>query len=575
MSQLARSSGPTAEGEVGRSACGLRSKGGVLLAAARITLLIAAAVALLLAGILLGEPSQAAAATGQAAFTLANGVQSYVDTTPGGMALKELFKATSIVVQSGKANSLTTLPISLTYGGKPLTGIAALTLTGTFEDATGLLQGSYHYEYDIVYASTFGAERQTGVYNGRVEAAVGADAKTASLLFEGSWTVTHYAPAAGGGWEEISPGTGTDARRVVFTLTGIVPNHGTVLGGFRGAGEIRISQNGGTTWTEAAPGQELKVDDMISVETVAGTRAKIVFPDGSSFIMKAGTVVRLLSGGLQLKQGEVWLNVKKQGDKFEIITPTSVCGVLGTEFQVTVSPGVKDEIALFAGQVQVTANAGGAVTLSPGQKVSCQDSGLGQVQALGAFADIASSPYKAAILGMSQAGIVSGRQQGGVWVFAPLETVKRMQFAKMVCGAMDIKVSEDSWLDSAAPFPDLGADVANDIYPHDFVAAAFAAKIIKGDSNGKFKPYDGIYRIGVILMVVRALDGLAPGFLDPVPADFKSPVGGLSGEHAEAMRKAEYNDLTDGLAGFGAGWNAWATATRGEVAQILWNAMWR
>jgi hypothetical protein len=76
-------------------------------------------------------------------------------------------------------------------------------------------------------------------------------------------------------------------------------------------------------------------------------------------------------------------------------------------------------------------------------------------------------------------------------------------------------------------------------------------------------------------MVVRALESLAPGSLDAVPAGFSSSIGGLSGEHAEAMRKAEYNDLTDGLAGFGTGWNAWATATRGEVAQILWNAMWR
>jgi len=386
--------------------------------------------------------------------------------------------------------------------------------------------------------------------------------------------VTHYLPAAGGGWQEESPGSGSDARHVTFTLTRTVPEHGTVLGGVRGAGTIRISPDGGETWTEASPGQGLQVDVMVSVETVAGTQAKIVFPDGSTFILKAGTVVRLLSGGLQLTQGEVWLNVKKQGDTFEIITPTWVCGVLGTEFQVTVAPGVKDEIALFAGQVEVTANAGGTVTLSPGQKVSCAPSGLGPVGSIGAFTDIDASTYKAAILGMNQAGIVSGRQESSVWVFAPLETVKRAQFAKMVCGAMSIGVSEDSWLDSARPFPDLEPDPLNDLYPHDYVAAASAAGIIKGD-NGRFKPYDSIYRIGVILMVVRALDSLAPGTLDAVPADFTSTVAGLSGEHAEAMSKAEYNHLTDGLAGFGPGWNAWDTASRGEVAQMLWNAMWR
>ena len=196
MSQLARPSGRTAEGEEGRSACGLRLTGVVCLAAARITLLVAVAVALLGVGIFLGQPSLAAAATGQAAFTLTNGVQSYDDTTPGGLALKELFRATSIVVQSGNVNGLTNVPISLTYGGKPLTGTAALSLTGTFEDATGLLQGTYYYEYDIVYTTTlFGAERQVGAYNGTVEAGLGPNANTREpplqRLLDGDSLPTH------------------------------------------------------------------------------------------------------------------------------------------------------------------------------------------------------------------------------------------------------------------------------------------------------------------------------------------------------------------------------------------------
>jgi hypothetical protein len=560
----------------------LRGNGGARGRVFRITVLVAL-VAFLTAGFLLGRPSAAPAATGQATFTLTNGVLSYNGGTPGDVALKALFRATSIVVQSGKANGLTNLPISLTYHDKPLTGTAALSLTASYDDATGLLEGTYHYEFDIVFAGGFfgsSNERMVGVYSGPVEGVVGSGgdffSPTADLRFKGSCTVTNYLPASGGGWTEFGgPSQGPDTNRVTFTVTGTVPLRGTVLGGFRGTGKTRVSHDGGNSWTEAASGQALTVDDMISVENVAGTSVKIVFPDGSVFRARKGSIVRMLSGGLEVKQGEVWIGLKKQGRNFEVVTPTSVCGVLGTEFQVTVSPGVMDEIALFSGQVEVIANAGGAVTLSPGQKVSCTQSGLGQVQATAAFTDIASSPYKAAIIGMSQAGIVSGRQQGGVWVFAPLETVKRMQFAKMVCGAMDIAASEDSWLDSAAPFPDLGADVANDIYPHDFVAAASAAGIIKGDATGNFKPYDGIYRIGVILMVVRALDNLAPGSLDAVPAGFSSTVGGLSGEHAEAMRKAEFNHLTDGLSGFGSGWNAWDTATRGEVAQILWNAMWR
>ena len=180
----------------------------------RIAVWTALLAVLLTVGMFLGKPSPASAATvevaaNQATFTLNNGVQSYEDTTPGGLALKELFKAASIVVQSGKATGLINLPISLTYGGKPLTGTAALSLTGSYEDATGLLEGTYYYEYDIVYTTTlFGLERQVGAYNGTVEAGVGANAKTASLLFRGSWTVTHYSPAPGGGWRRGQPGLG-------------------------------------------------------------------------------------------------------------------------------------------------------------------------------------------------------------------------------------------------------------------------------------------------------------------------------------------------------------------------------
>jgi hypothetical protein len=456
-------------------------------------------------------------------------------------------------------------------------GSGSMSMIGTYNPAIGRLEGEYHLQFAAVTTGGwFGPNREVNSWDGRFSGRLLGPNTQAQVTVETTWTQQYFTPSNGGwepfGGESRNPVTETYTYRQVNGPTPVQP---TTLGDFRGTGKIRISHDGGTTWAEATPDEEITVDDMISVENVAGTRARILFPDGSAFVVKKGCLVKCLSGGLQVQQGEVWLNFKKQGRRFEIVTPTSVCGVLGTEFQVIVTPGVKDEIALFSGQVEVTANAGGTVTLSPGQKVSCTQSGLGGVENTGAFVDIASNPYKAAILGMSQDGIVSGRQQAGVWVFAPLETVMRMQFAKMVCGAMDMGVSEDSWLDSAPPFPDLKPpDPLNDFYPHDYVAAASAAGIIKGD-KGKFKPYDGIYRIGVILMVVRALDSLAPGSLDAVPGGFTSAVGGLSGEHADAMRKAEYNDLTDGLAGFGAGWNAWGTASRGEVAQILWNAMWR
>ena len=42
--------------------------------------------------------------------------------------------------------------------------------------------------------------------------------------------------------------------------------------------------------------------------------------------------------------------------------------------------------------------------------------------------------------------------------------------------------------------------------------------------------------------------------------------------HGLGLRLAEYNGLLVGVLGFGADWDPWKYASRGEVAQMLWNA---
>lgn len=39
--------------------------------------------------------------------------------------------------------------------------------------------------------------------------------------------------------------------------------------------------------------------------------------------------------------------------------------------------------------------------------------------------------------------------------------------------------------------------------------------------------------------------------------------------HDENMRIAEYNDLLQGVVGFGPSWHPWVTCFRGEAAQML------
>ena len=76
-------------------------------------------------------------------------------------------------------------------------------------------------------------------------------------------------------------------------------------------------------------------------------------------------------------------------------------------------------------------------------------------------------------------------------------------------------------------------------------------------------------------MVVRAAETLKPGTMKAVPSYYRGSLGPFSEVHGPTMRSAEYNRLLTGLVSFGRKWDPWTNATRGEVAQILYNAIKR
>lgn len=72
-------------------------------------------------------------------------------------------------------------------------------------------------------------------------------------------------------------------------------------------------------------------------------------------------------------------------------------------------------------------------------------------------------------------------------------------------------------------------------------------------------------------MIVRSAQRLDPGRLAQPPADYASLVPAFSDIHGPNLRIAQYNGLLRLLEGYGATWNPWAKATRGGVAQMLFN----
>ena len=183
-----------------------------------------------------------------------------------------------------------------------------------------------------------------------------------------------------------------------------------------------------------------------------------------------------------------------------------------------------------------------------------------------AFPDVPTAhPYADAITGLADEGIIGGYSNGK---FGLLDPVKRAQFAKMITGTLGIPPNSSTW----TRFIDLGAPDAYG-YPHAFVQAAFDYGITYGanPAQDQFNPWGPIHRDQAVSMIVRGVNTLFPSALLDPPVGTYSSFAGIPDPHGGNLRLAEYNGLLEALVGLGPSWNVTANATRGEVAQMLWN----
>lgn len=185
-----------------------------------------------------------------------------------------------------------------------------------------------------------------------------------------------------------------------------------------------------------------------------------------------------------------------------------------------------------------------------------------------AFTDVpVGHPYATAIGGLGDLGIISGYNST---TFGINDPVKRAQFSKMIVGTLGITPNAST----ATRFTDLGNPDGNG-YPHRFVQTAYDNGITYGTNAAQtlFAPWNNIRRDQVVSMIVRGANNLYPGSLATPPAGYPSLFAGVPEPHGLNLRIAEYNGLLGGLLNMGSGWYG-ANATRGEVAQMLWNLIY-
>ena len=187
------------------------------------------------------------------------------------------------------------------------------------------------------------------------------------------------------------------------------------------------------------------------------------------------------------------------------------------------------------------------------------------------FSDVApSNPHFAAIHNIAGMGIVGGYTVSPTQIeYRPQNNLYRAQFAKMIALALGLDVQEGS----TSPFADLGDQVSDNLYPHDYVAAAYEANIIKGLTATTFGPWQNVTRAQVVTMTVRALQSMHPDVLAQPPADYTGTWGNFSTVHGESARLAEFNGLLEDLPLTGTAANPWGPMSRGEAAQVLANML--
>jgi S-layer homology domain len=187
----------------------------------------------------------------------------------------------------------------------------------------------------------------------------------------------------------------------------------------------------------------------------------------------------------------------------------------------------------------------------------------------------ANPDYPNAVSALSDRGVITGFPDG---TFRPHDPVTRQQFAKMIVKLLGLTVTGNE----TCPFADVSAQIGSDpFYPSKYIAVCAAHGITTGKTATIFAPNDYITRAQLLTMVVRGARQAGVSLSDPTPEYYAGTSSGshffrtwVDDKHAVNAQTAEVNGLLYGIwPGADNTWDAYQNATRGEVAQILWQLL--
>ena len=402
-------------------------------------------------------------------------------------------------------------------------------------------EGSFEYrDNNWTYKSVSMADATHGCAVGSWVGFIGVSYPRIVYTQNGSEWKAADLPKPAGGWLE--------------SVCMVDPQYGWAVGS-AGAGDrtplVLVTGDGGATWTRQMSGLPATGVSLHGVWFVDRQHGWAV---GDS-----GTICTTSDGGSTWNTQSSGVSTVLYGVRFADSTTGWVVGEKGTILEtaqagdpwVLQSPPTTETlraVAAAGGSVWAVGDLGVVVTASgaPGDR----------------FSDIGSSPYKTAIQGLASADIVNGFPDG---TFRPALPATRQQFAKMIDLTLGLTVP-----DGFEPFPFSDVPrVENDPYPDDYIGVAWKNGLVEGTGAGRFSPSLNITRAQLLTIVVRAALNMKAGALGEPPAGWVGALPATDETHGKNIARAEYGGLLAGidLTGF----DVWGEATRGEVAQVLWN----
>ncbi|MDD2805966.1 MAG: FecR domain-containing protein [Elusimicrobiales bacterium] len=129
-------------------------------------------------------------------------------------------------------------------------------------------------------------------------------------------------------------------------------------------------------------GGKVKLETGAEVRTDAQSKAGVFFSDGSVFLLEKGSVFGVeetgkKKAGFSLKMGRLKARVAGYfASKFSVRTPTAVCAVRGTEFDIEVADGGNTEMNVSEGLVEVNDSQGRMAVVSSEEKIKIGADGM-------------------------------------------------------------------------------------------------------------------------------------------------------------------------------------------------------